>query len=348
MAVEAAIPEPIRVLPPGPFPPHGDEAEGTVDLGVRARDQLYSRELVIGAARKNLGGQLASAWKEPSRAARAMHLIEPYLLTWPLGAMVDDARRRWTAGPDAEALAVLARCAEIVGVAVGWPTSIDRRWPMPDPEWMGMQVPDVPVVVTPRWPGDGTFGTVVSLRIPVGKPQRLTLPPHRSVPSDELGARRDELLEALDRGDIVAVRWTGPPPSDAADQAALDEIRRHAPVQEALERYGLAGLEVGRAVKLEDLLGTAPAGRPGARLVRACEAMMLPTLTREGRIEPIGALAWDAPVATAMVVPAAIEVLRRLDGSATAGTIASDLGVPEDVIGRVLDQLVELGAATAA
>ena len=42
------------VYPPGPFPPHGREAEGSVDLGIRLRDTLYRRDLIVGPAREAL------------------------------------------------------------------------------------------------------------------------------------------------------------------------------------------------------------------------------------------------------------------------------------------------------
>jgi hypothetical protein len=319
-----------------------------VDLGVRVRDLLFRREVLVGAARRGMAGSLSSSWGDPNRAARSMSLIEPFLHTWPLGAMIEDARERWRQGPDGRALAVLARAAEIVSTAVGWPTSLDRRWPMPDPDWMLAQLPEgEELTVAARGPSDGSVGVSVALGVPRRGREPLALPAWRDVPGDEAAARQEELIAALERGDIAAVRWVGHLPDDDATKRAMAALRSRASRQEATDRFGLAGLAAGSAPRFEDLLGEAPAGIPGAHVAARCDAAVVPTLSKEGRIEAVGCLVWDAAYAPVLVVPAAVEVLRRLDGATSAAEIGRELNAPAATIQRVVDQLIGVGAASA-
>jgi hypothetical protein len=338
----------LRIFPPGPFPPWGFEGEGTIDLGIRVRDRLFRRDLIAGLARRRLSGLIGSAGDEAAGLVRVMHLVEPFFHTWALGSMIDAAREKWTEGPDARSLAVLGRASEIAAFAVGWPTTIDRRWPLPDVDWMRMQVPEgVPCEVVPRGPRDGAYGVAIALGHPLARPEPIAVPPYLELPADLLADRCPELLERMARHELVAVRWSGPTPESGAALEAAEALRRASPVQLSFERYGLAALLTGPVPDFEDLLVRPPPGQPGPVLRRICDVALLPRLLPDGRVEIVGVLLWDGPHPPAFVVVGAAELLRLLDGNTPVDVIAARVGAPVEVIGRVLDQLLAAGAASA-
>lgn len=317
-----------------------------VHLGVRVRDALYRRPLFVGPVRRVLHDSVMSIPHTPERVAAALDQVRGLLDTWPLAAMVDIARKAWTEGPDADALAVLARATEVMGPVLGWPRSIDRRWPMPDMEWMQEQLePDVSYAVVPCGPRDGAMAVSVALDLPLAPAEPLDLPERLRLPGDELATRLDEILAQADR--IAAVEWHGYLPHDSATHHAQVALRSALPRQEGFDSHGLAGLVAGSVPQFEQLLGKAPPGAHGDRLHAVAEALIVPTLGSGDAVTEAGVLVWDAPYKPVYVHPSAVHILHQLDGRRDVDAVAAEVGSPPGLVGAVLRQLVELGAATA-
>jgi hypothetical protein len=338
--------EAIRVHPPGPFPPHGVEKEGEVDLGIRLRDMMFTRSLVTGMARRGLAQRLQIVARDPMRLAMASSWIQDLPMTWPLGALVDDARERWTAGPDPEALAVLLRVSHLVAPVLGWPTSIDRRWPMPDPDWVKTQLPPgQPLRFVPRGLGDGTAGMAIVFEAEV-EAARLDDGRVLYAGIDEIEAHPERYLEALAAG-AEAVQITTPGPTTEAGAAAWHRVRAAATSQAGYELGGRAGLGLESIPRVQDLLTDAPPGKRGERYRAACDVLFLPTLAEDGSLGVAGVMVWDGPYHPVRVVPGAADLVRHLDEGATPQDLAETYELDAETTADILDQLVGLGAVTA-
>ncbi|MCO4747068.1 MAG: hypothetical protein KC912_19890 [Proteobacteria bacterium] len=338
--------ERLRVHPPGPYPPHGEEVAGEVDLGIRLRDLLYTRHTITGWARRALGERLGIIARDPMRLAMARGWIDDLPQTWPLGHLIDDARERWAGGPDGQALAVLLKASNVLSPVLGWPTSLDRRWPMPDPEWVVGQVgKGRDVVVVPRAQGDGATGLSIVLEAQV-EAASLHDPRILRAGIDEIEDAPEHFIAALGDG-AQAVQITTPGPSTTSQREAWERVRSAGAKQHLYERGGSAGLLVDELPRFADLLGDAPAGKPGKNPRTICDLLFLPSLSDEGEVGVVGVLAWDAPYHPIRVVPGAAEILRRLDGEATLAEVAADLEVEESTVQSVVDQLIGIGAASA-
>jgi len=276
----------------------------------------------------------------------ATSTIESLLDTWPLASMIDDAVQEWVDGPNPTSLAVMARCAEVVAPAVGWPLSIDRRWPMPDEAWIRSSAGDGPFIVIGRAPRDAAPAVAVSLDSPLGESEFLDLPSVLTVPGDQLVSRLDSLVGELESGRAAAIQFDTPVPWDEASQSALETLREFSAVQASYEKYGQAALETGPVPAWKDLLGNAPPGHPSDTPTRICDAVVLPVLNAQGVPESVGCLLWEAPYKAVTIRPGGVEVLRRLDGKTTCQEIAAALESSEENIVGIVKQLVKLGAAT--
>ena len=334
------------MFPPGPFPPHGVEELGQVDLGIRVRDLFFRRDLIVGPVRRALVEHLQAAASVPGRLAMATSTIEALLDTWPLASLIEDAVHEWVDGPNPVSLAVMARCAEVVAPAVGWPLSIDRRWPMPDEAWIRSSAGEGPFVVVGRAPRDAAPAVAVSLDAPLGEAEALDLPKVLTVSGDELVTQLDTLVGALESGSAAAIQFDTPVPWDDASRAALETLREYSDLQQSYEKYGQAALETGPAPAWKDLLQDAPPGRPSDTPARCCDAVVLPMLDAQGKPETVGCLVWEAPFKAVTINPAGVEVLRHMDGQTTAQAIAEKVNSTEENIAGVMAQLVRLGAAS--
>lgn len=336
------------VRPPGPFPPSGPEAPLEIDLGVRVRDRLFTKAELTGATREGIKAGLAAAI-EAERWEEAAELLRAFVDTWPVAALVDGAREAWTRGPEGRALAVLWRAAELVRMGHGWTALPAGGWVLPDADWLRWAGEGGGVEVQPRSEGDGAAEVARALDIEVASAQPLVLPPVIDLPGPELADRRAWVCGALARGEAAAVRFTAPVPDDPASQLALGEVRLEGDAQAAFERYGLAGLVVGRAPAWDEVLGSAPAGEPGEVLRPTCDTALLPgppSRLARGQVQTVGWLLWPAPYRPLPVAPRAVAVLRALDGRRDRVAVAKCLGVPVEAVAPVLDELVTIGAAT--
>lgn len=327
----------------GPFLPHGREAEGTVDLGVRMRDQLLRGEIIGGGVRQVLADRLAHV-AQSGRLPLSPGLVDSLLHTWPLAAMVDDAVKTWTAGPDPAALSVIARGIDVVSSALGWPTTVDRIWPMPDPDWIQRESGPGPHVVISRGPRDGAPAVASVLNAPLGSPEPIELPPVIVGQGDEITEHVDDWVARIEAGEAAAVRFETPVPWDRKSQAALARIRAATPAQLAFARYGHAGLRCPDVPEFTALLETAPPGVLADKPVPRCDALVIPYIDDDGRTSLAGALCWNEAYAPVLVHPFAVEVLRRLDGHHRVPDVARELESGPDVIESVLRQLTEIGA----
>ena len=91
----------------------------------------------------------------------------------------------------------------------------------------------------------------------------------------------------------------------------------------------------------------APPGAHGDRLHAVAEALIVPTLGSGDAVTEAGVLVWDAPYKPVYVHPSAVHILHQLDGRRDVDAVAAEVGSPPGLVGAVLRQLVELGAATA-
>jgi len=338
------------VRPPAPFPPLGAEPAGMLDLGVRLRDQLFVGAVVGGPLRQALSGRLGQAVESGSWHAAA-RLLEAFLDSFPVAALVDGARARWTEEPDPEALSVLGRAGELVCLAMDWGAAPDGCWPWPSEAWIEGTVGTASVdAVEHRDPQDGAERLAILLgEVPVDEGIfEEVLPPHATVSGARLAERREELCGWLARGDLTAVRVLDALPDTPAARLAMGEVRLEGERQAALERFGLAGLRAGAVKDWRGQLrpqATAPVHGP---LVPRCSAAVLPGTP--GRLErgdaaPVGWLLWEAPSAPIPVQPAAVAVLRQLDGERDLASVAEALEAPPEAVEAVAAELCRVGAA---
>lgn len=333
---------PTLVLPPGPFPPSGAEPADAIDLGIRLRDTLYRRDVVLDA-RAALHGNIRAASRSPQQLLIALPSIDAFIDTWPLAAMIEGALATWRQGPEPRALAVMYRASEVIGSVLGWPRSIDRRWPLPDEAWMRRQVSG-PCRVVPRGPRDGAPAAAVALDAPFARAQPLALPTCITAHGDELAARLPDLLAGLRTGVAHAIDVDGWIPWDAASRAAFDAITEATELQGAVRRYGLAALAAGGGPAFDDVLEPAPASEVGERMLRMCDALMVPTLDAEGAMQPVGVLVWDGPHRPIRVNPAAITVLEMFTEARGVSEAARVLDADPAVVHNVVEQLAAVGA----
>lgn len=334
------------MLPPGPFPPSGTEPEGVVDLGIRLRDTLYRRAVLLDT-RAALHSNIRSAARSPQQLIMVLPSIDAFIDTWPLASMIEASIESWREAPDPHSLAVMFRASEVIGHVLGWPRSVDRRWPLPDEAWMRRQVEATNVVVVPRGPRDGSAATSVALNSNFVEAEPLALPRTIQAHGDELVARIAELTSTLRTGMAKAVDVDGWVPWDEASQAALHELNGASDLQDAYSRFGLAALVAGAGPPFDELLEDAPEGTWGPRLQRTCDALVVPTLDNDGAMNPVGVLCWDAPYRPVKVNPVAISVLEVLDDACTVDEIATALKSNPELVEGVLRQLLEVGAVTA-
>ncbi len=318
-----------------------------MDLGIRLRDLLYRRALVEGPVRNAFLNRVTEASRDPHSMLMAMPAIENLLDTWPLAHLVDDARNRWIQGADGTALAVLSRAARLVSAVLGYPVVIDGRWPMPDVEWIEQQVGPGPHAVVHRGFKDGAPAMAVVLRASHSGHEPVELPNLLVTHGDTFADDLPGLLQSLQSGAAAAVRFETPHDYGDAAMAGIEQLRAAAPAQLAFDRYGHAGLLAPDAPAWDDLLRDAPAGDMGEVLLRTCDALVLPTLNEDGKVEAFAAVVWDAPYRPLRLIPGAGELLRRLDGTKDIATIAQEVSAPEATVRNLYEQLAGLGACTA-
>lgn len=335
-----------RVRPAFPFPPHGVEDDGVIDLGIRLRDSLFRRRQVEKAVRSALVERLNAAVSEED-GPRAAVLVEAIVDTWPVAHLVDDARETWARGPDGRALAVLHRAAVLTGLATG----SRPGWPRPGPAW-AQRITGSRLVtgVQRRHADDGAEELAELFEVEVEAGPALELAAIARVPASDLASRRAEIGRALALGELAAVQLIGALPDDPESQLAAWEVELEGDAQLAVERYGVMATRTPGAPAWSDLLVSAPAGTPGPTPRPVASVLRLPgTLAglRRGHIEPTPWLVWDGPVRPVPVTPGAAAVVSNLDGVRTAEEVAAALGAPIEPVRDVIDGLISVGAATA-
>jgi hypothetical protein len=339
------------VLPPAPFPPLVDESPDVVDLAVRLRRAFFTRSWLGGPARESLEQRLALA-VDGARWERAAVMLRALLDCWPLAASVDDAWQAWRGQRSPLALAQLARVAEILRLAQGWDALPLGPWCSPDATWIRAQVGAGATRVRRRCVADGGARVCRALGLPL-EPEPALPPGLARQASASLPEHRAALARDLAAGDLRAVWVQGPPPEDPAGRLALGELRLEGSHQRALERFGLAGLELapdGPLPAWHRSLSPPSPGVAGPVLKAVASGRFLPGpegALVAGQPQRVGYLLWSGPHAPVPVAPVAVAVLQALDGSADAAALAERLGGPVEQVGLVLDDLVRLGAASA-
>lgn len=338
-------PKRIRVFPPGPYPPSGHEPEGVVDLGIRLRDTLYRRSVVLDA-RNALQNSIRLASRSPRQLLMSLPSIDAFIDSWPLAAMVDDAVATWRVEPNPHALAVLHRTAEVVGSVLGWPRSVDRRWPLPDEAWMRRQV-EGPAEVVRRGPRDGSAAVAMALDCGFGASEKISLPAMLEIHGDELVARLDEAILALAKDEVRAVEVDGWIPWDDDSQTAIAVLRESQPLQGAYAHFGLAALEAGGGVPFAKLLQPAPKGVVADQMRRVGDAVVIPNMDNAGNIHPVGVLCWDDHYEPVRVNPVAITVLDAIGTHHDLDAVAASLQAERAEVMALVEQLADVGAITA-
>ena len=338
----------IRVRPPVPRPGRAEAPEGVVDLGARLLEGELRGGVLAGPAREMLRDRLQDAI-EHRQYPLAGRLLEAWIDSWAAAALVDEAAARWRAGADGRALAVLGRAAEILRLAHGWGRLGAGPWPLPDRAWLDAALGEAGAAraVTGAGTWDGAEALAAALGVEL---DRAPDPRVLEVPGREVARRRAGIGRALARGEALAVFFSGPIPDGPEARLAVGEARMEARRQEAFDRYGLPGLLVEEAPTWREVLGPAPAGREGPVLAATCETALLPgTPARlaRGDLDTVGWLLFAGPHPAVAVHPAAVHLLRALDGTAELDAVAGRLGAPPAEVREVARQLVALGAATA-
>lgn len=277
----------------------------------------------------------------------AMPSIDAFIDSWPLASMVDDAVVAWRTNPTPHALAVLHRTAEVVGSVLGWPRSVDRRWPLPDEAWMRRQVQGQQVVVSRRGPRDGSAAVAMALDAPFGEPNMLSLPALLEIHGDELTARCDEAVAALAADDVKAVDIDGWTPWDDDSQAAAVRLRSATPLQNAYSTFGLAALVAGGGRPFAELLEDAPTGTVAPVMRRVGDAVIVPGMDAHGNIHPVGVLCWDDHYKPVRVNPVAITVLDAIGVHGDLDAVAESLEAERSEMMGLVEQLASVGAVTA-
>jgi hypothetical protein len=366
------------LLSPGPFPPVDppepdteDElsddfdapepetelvlAGETIDLGAVFRDRLYTGHHLDGRARTALQSRLKVALESGDMALGA-DLLTAWADTWSLSAMVDDANEQWSTAPDGWSLAVLARAAEVISLALDWRPGPNGPWPWPDASAVRSAVGPVDAdrdCVLARHPLDGAEQLAAMLGLPVEGGPTLELPPHSVVTPETLVERRAELAAALADETIQAAVLTAEPPQTPRTALARGELRLEGEAQAAVDRYGLAGLLAPDAPPWTGLRPAAPAGDASRLdldtvLDATCDGALVPGppgRVRRGQLDTVGVLLWVDAHPPVWVAPVAIHVLRGLDGTRSLRQLVEALKAPADALLEVAADLVSVGAA---
>ena len=185
-------------------------------------------------------------------------------------------------------------------------------------------------------------GTHLSVEVPD------TLPPHLLLDGEALASRRDEICHKVVQGELVAVHFVTPVPSDSASQLALGELRMEADKQLAVEHFGVAGLVVDEVVFWERALGRAPSGKTGERYRQCCDLAILPgtpKMLRKGESAPVSWLLWEGPAKPLPVAEVAATMVRNIAAGLDVACNAANLTLAQ---GRqIVNELVALGALTS-
>ena len=317
-----------------------------IDLGIRLRDTLYRRSVLLDA-RAALHSNIRMAARSPQQLLMVLPSIDAFIDTWPLAAMLEPAMDAWREQANPHSLAVMFRAAEVIGQVLGWPRSVDRRWPLPDEAWMRRNVEGHNTVVVPRGPRDGSAAAAVALNSNFVFAEPMALPRTLVAHGDEVVERLDELVSSLRTGTAKAVDVDGWVPWDDASQDAVRQLDAASDLQAAYSRFGLAALVAGAGPPFEEILEEAPSGTLGDRLRRTCDALVVPSLDSDGAMNPVGVLCWDAAIRPIKVNPVAISVLEALDDNPTIPEVADSLKAEVELVRNVLQQLVQVGAVTA-
>ena len=174
------------------------------------------------------------------------------------------------------------------------------------------------------------------------------LPPHRVIKGEELAQNRAELCALAAKGALLGVVFETPVPLEPASQLALGELCMEAPAQNAILRYGAAGLLAPEAPLFEETLGRAPAGRVGPQLKRMCDIAQLPgtpARLKSGDARPVGWLLWNGPAKPLPVTDSVFQLIRSIDkGFETA---AEDAGLSIEDAQNIIRELVQPGVLSA-
>ena len=321
---------------------------GEIDLGIALRDQYFCRERVAGPVRDGLKRRLAQAI-EQSEPGLAAVLLSAFLDSFAVAGMVDSARTVWTTGPDAAALAVLARAGQIICLGEGLKAHPGGPWPVPTEEWIRQEVGDADQIVQTH-EDDGARWIADRLALELVVEESEVMPEVIRVSGDSVAEQRIEIVSALVREEAMAVLVETAVPNDSASQLAMGEIRLEARAQKAFEAYGWAGLWVQDYLKFDDLLGSAPEGHSGEVVRPRCSAAVLPgtpSQLRQGRLGDTGWLLWEGPVRPVAVQPVAVELMRAMDGKKDHQGLAAATGLEPRMVRDICDALRQLGAVSA-
>jgi hypothetical protein len=288
-----------------------DELATEAQMGGSVRDALYVR------LREMLTGE---QWEPASL------LLAAFVDCWPLATMVDDARRLWAEESDPWGLAVLARSAEVISLAIGWSAGPGGPWPVPDDGWVSDH--------ERSW-----------LAAPPQVVQGLV-----SVTSAEVVERRAEIVSDLVRGQAAALEITGAPDDRSGFALAMGEVRMEASHQENFERFGHAGLFAERALSWSECLESPVPGCTGDVMIAIAEGLLMPgpiSAVAAGTPDNVGWLLWNGPHPPCAVHPLAIGVLQALDGVSSQDKLRRELKIDGERLSTIMEALVRVGAVTA-
>lgn len=338
----------MNLWPTGPCPPTGLLAGDGCDLGQVLLTQCYTGSHIEAEVRPKLQERLTEAL-DIGEHARAASLLDAFVDTWPVAALVDAGTKLWTERAAAAALPILGRASALLCLAHEWTSQECGPWPVPSMQWMQANIPEGVIQVCTRAQGDGAEALASLTGLPL-LDRPWALPEVVDVDAEDLVERRASLANQMVHAQIAAVRIRGVLPQGAPAALALGELRLEGLAQDAYERFGVAGLIAPRAPRWSQLLRPATSGTQGSVLHQTCHTAILPgpvSALAQGEAGPVGWLLWRGPHAPMAVQAEAVALLGALDGARDLDQVAAHLDAPAAVIKRMAAELVRVGAASA-
>ena len=182
--------------------------------------------------------------------------------------------------------------------------------------------------------------------VPQDIPLPKALPAHLVMTGEELASRRYEVCKKALQGEIVAVQFTTPLPTDPETQLAFGELCMEADAQRSLGLYGLPGLLAPRAPKWSDALVRAPAGRMGESLQVTCNRIVrfpsTPSRLQRGILQDTAWIFWNGPVKPLPIHDVGVVLLQNISKGIEGACAEAGLSLEQGT--EIIQALISIGA----
>ena len=180
---------------------------------------------------------------------------------------------------------------------------------------------------------------------PLDIPLVRDLPPYISLAGEDLVTRRAEICAKALKKEIWGIVCTTPVPLDPQSQLAMGEVRMEARAQEALERFGRAGLLAPDAPVWSDCLGRAPRGRMGESLRLMCDLALLPSTPKRlarGELQVTAWMLWNGPAQPLPIHKTVYVLLKNISKGMEEAYCAAGVSAEQGEV--MLEELIAMGA----